>query len=112
MNRLDILNSFDVIEASISGEELEYVYVVDNKENRREINKLLRLESGYPMEPDSKGNYPLCKEYFKFIHNQEDYQEGVLDLSELVYTYLDDVEDLGFNFKTKQWEYHMKEKAI
>lgn len=95
------LNKFEVVESRCGGGELEYVLIKDTKEHREQLNYLLCVVNTWAYVTERFS--PAMYEFLDFCKSE---CEGYLDLAHLISNSIQnvDLEKIGFNQKSNQWE--------
>lgn len=96
---IPFLNQFEVLDCSVSGEELEYVLIPETAENVRKLNEFLYFMNHWAIVPEHYS--PAMREFLEYCRMED---AGTLDLAYLVYNYLDiNTDYLGFSSIEKKW---------
>ncbi len=96
------LNKFEVVESRCGGGDLEYVLITDTKEHREQLNYLLCAINTWAYVPER-----FSPSMYEFLNFCEKECKGYLDLTHLIYNFIQnvDLEKIGFNQKKNQWEF-------
>lgn len=96
---IPFLNQFEVLDCSVSGEELEYVLIPETAETIQKLNYFLCLMNHWALVPEHYA--PAMIEFLEYCRLED---AGTLDLAYLVFNYINiNTESLCFYTAESKW---------